>query len=125
MLKRLKAWLLTGIMVAVDEKRVITFDEKTQVLKVGGQIVPKEYLTALKQEAAMMKKLYIWDIYQNTIASHAREIMFEKSQTFDDMMTGKLMLYNLNILKNILNIIERYEIKDTKPANPHLPQEKI
>lgn len=125
MLKRLKTYLLRGILCAVDDKKVITFDEKSQILKVGGIPVQKEYLTALKQESAMLKKLYIWDIFQNTISSQAREVMNEKAQTFDDMLTGKLMLYDLNILKNILNIIDRYEIKDSKPSNPYLPQEKV
>lgn len=72
---------------------------------------------ALKEEVKYLKSTKIWDLFFNTVVEQARATMFNLSETFDDMKTGKLMLLNLSILEKLCSRIENYNSvkKQEKP----------
>lgn len=95
------------------------------VVKVSGQkiFIGKEEITeseakALREEVKYLKTTKIWDLFINTVAEQARTTMFNLSQTFDDMKTGKLMLMNLSILEKLCERIENYALFTKKEEKP-------
>lgn len=74
---------------------------------LGGEKVTDQLAKELKQEANIMKELRLWNILTNTPKHQAKEVMFTKSKTFDDMMAGKMMLYTVDVQENIVNRLTR------------------
>ena len=62
-------------------------------------------------EAKALEGFRIWSIMQETIRNEAMDRGFNKSTSFDDLKTCKLMLYNLDVLKSIVNVIRSKENK--------------
>lgn len=107
---RLRNWVLKNLLCAVDASQVITVEEKEysdgkveRIVKLGGEIVSPQVIARLKEEAAYIKRTDLWNIMQNRLADVARKTMFEKSKDFNDMLSGKLMLYNLQVQKDIID----------------------
>ena len=99
---------ISELLGFVDENFIVTFNEKTGIVFVGGERITPEQAQNLKQEAELIKTLQIWKIFQNSIGDMARKTMFEKSMTFEDLRSGKMMLYNLSILKKIVDIFAKF-----------------
>lgn len=66
----------------------------------------------LKQEARLYREGQLYSIFSNTAKDQAQSIMFTKSETYDDMKGGKMMLYNLSVFENILITLERFDLKN-------------
>lgn len=109
--QRLITWLLRYLTCSVDPEMVVTYDERTNLVFVNGEQISHSEALSLKQEAKMLQSTRIWSLMQETLKHHARETMVTKSKTFEDMRSGKLMLYNLNIQQKIIAAVERYTIK--------------
>jgi hypothetical protein len=72
------------------------------VMYVGGEKMTDHDIANLTSECLFLKESRLWDVFMNTVKSQAREVMFERSKSFDDMLSGKLMLYNLDVLDSIV-----------------------
>lgn len=118
MLRMIKRWVLSKLtehlLASVQEKYVITTatakDGRSYYL-LDGKTIPVEYLRRLKQECSVLEESEIWKIFDNTLRSHAHKAMFVRSQTFEDVMVGKLMLYNLDIQKKIVNTLAKIQLQ--------------
>lgn len=108
---RIVTWLLRNLTCSVDPEMVITYDPKTNLVFIEGEQISHSEALSLKQEAKMLQNTRLWSIMQETLKSNARDTMITKSRTFEDMRSGKLMLYNLDIQKKIIAAVERYTIK--------------
>lgn len=112
---RIRDWLLSRYFPGVDPKKVIRTDQvvvnenglavSKKILTIADEPISPEQARILKEEAAYVKRTMLWDLYQNTIAETARKTMFEKSKDYNDMIVGKSMLYNLDVLKKIIDRI--------------------
>lgn len=103
----------------LNEKEVLTIEKTstgviTRVL-LGGKEVPIQLLKDLKFEAGKIESMKLWQVFQDTVKQQAYKAMFEKSETFDDLKSGKTMLYNLEVLKNIVDLLLKLQIKE-KPT---------
>ena len=85
----------------VDSKDIYTV-AKTGGIYIGELPITKDELKSLQEEIKFLEKTRIWSILVNTMAEKAKEIMFEKSETFEDMRTGKAMLLNIRQMKKIM-----------------------
>lgn len=112
MKKRVINWLLRKYLCAVIAEDVITIakDKQGNVthLFLNGELVTENEAKSLKEEVRFLKNTRLWSIFQNTLANQARKTMFELSKDYDDMRNGKMMLYNLDVQKNILSAIDKY-----------------
>jgi len=93
------------------------------VVKVSSNkiYIGKEELTetaskALREEVLFLKQSKLWDLFFNTVTEQARATMFNLSETFDDMKTGKLMLLNLSILEKLCERIDKYNVVSNKSS---------
>lgn len=108
----IRNWLLREYLCGVNPEKVITY--KDGVLRLAGRILTPQQAQILKEEAAYVKRTELWGVFQNTVADTAHKVIFEKSQNFEDVLNGKLMLYNLSVLQKIVDEVLKYE----KPQNP-------
>jgi hypothetical protein len=88
-------------LLLVEPKDIYTVT-KTGSVYLGEFPVTKDELKTLQEEIKYLEKTRIWSILVNTVSDKAKEIMFEKSETFEDMRTGKAMLLNIRQMKKIL-----------------------
>lgn len=102
-------------LLAVDPRKIIRLEQivadefgrpvAKKIFTIGDEKLNPEQSRILREEATYLKGTTIWSYFQNTIAETARRTMFEQSKTFEDMRTGKALLYNLDVLKKIIERI--------------------
>ena len=112
--QKLARWLLPRLINSIKVEDVVSFSRDG--IYLGGYKVSKEELHALKEEIKYFEKARIWEILTNTLAFKAIERIGEKSITFDDVWSGKMMLFNIELQKNILSVIKNY--KTPEPLKP-------
>ena len=106
--------LLPRLINSIKVEDVVSFSREG--IYLGAYKVGKEELHALKEEIKYFEKARIWEILTNTLAFKAIERIGEKSITFDDVWSGKMMLFNIELQKNILAVIKNY--KTPEPLKP-------
>lgn len=96
-----KNQLLKDIFCASVPDDVITFD-KIGNAYVNSEKLDETQLDVLKSEAAFIVKSRLWTLITNSLAETAKKTMFEKSESFDDMMSGKMLLYAIDVQRKII-----------------------
>lgn len=99
---------LQNLLGAVDERTIITMDKKNGLIYVGGERLNEPTILSLKAEAEYFSQSELWKILNETLKDQAQRTMFEKSLTFDDMRSGKMLLYNLSLQNKIIGIFKSY-----------------
>lgn len=101
-----------------EQSRLCTFPASNVIKQsqdgrvyLGGHLIADSEVTSLKAEAKALTQMRLWDVFHSTVGETARQTMFEKSQDFNDMLTGKLMLYNLEKLNAIVKTIDGLKVK--------------
>lgn len=100
----------------VDEKSIITIDKIKGIIYIGGQRVDPVRLASLQAESTFLLNSELWKILSETIRHMAHEIMFTKSKTYEDLLSGKMWLYHLDIQKKILETFKSFRKPPTSPA---------
>jgi len=101
MKNKIKNYLLKYLLNAILVEDVVTENSAKQVM-IGGVVVAPDELRGLKTEAEYVLNSRVWSLLENTLKSQAQQVIFNKSTSFEDCTTGKLMLYNLDVQKRIL-----------------------
>lgn len=109
--KELTSKRLGEMLGFVDEKFILTHNKEKGFVFLGGEKLTPEQIMNLKSEAEIILTSTMWKIFYNSIGDIARKAMFEKSETFQDMLSGKMLLYHLSLQKNILDLFKKYESK--------------
>ena len=106
--KELKGYLLKNVYCSIDPLNVFTHN-KAGLLMCNGEQLTEAEISSLQEEIKFLTKTRIWGILTNTLKDMARQTMCENSQTWDDMLTGKMMLFNISIQENVLKLIQDYK----------------
>jgi hypothetical protein len=112
--RKLITYLTSHLLSVVEEKYVITqvnVEGGRGYYLLNGEKIPVAYLAKLKQEASILKETELWKIFDNTLRSHAHKMIFVKSETYEDVVSGKLMLYNLDIQKKIVDTLAGIQLQ--------------
>ena len=80
---------------------------KNGIIFLGGIKLSPTEVENLKSEVKYFKTLRLHSIFLETVREQARLTMFEKAQNFEDMRSGKGILYALGVFENILNTVEK------------------
>lgn len=83
---------------------VMTLGQDGSVFLATKKLTKEEKIN-LVIEAKRMKEGRLWQIFQETLKDQAHKVMFEKSTTFEDMRSGKAMLYNLGVQRQIVETL--------------------
>lgn len=99
---------LSDLLGFVDENYILTHNKEKGLVFLGGERLEPAQILNLKQEAEVIASTALWKIFNNSLGDIAKKTMFEKSESYDDMKSGKMMLYNLSLMNNILKIFKTY-----------------
>lgn len=98
--------LLKEFFCAVVPEDVITQDKAGQ-LYLGGKVASPREVEVLQKEVDFLERSQIWKLLTNSLIDQAHMTMFNNSQSFEDMRSGKMMLYNIGVQKAILQKIKK------------------
>jgi hypothetical protein len=88
----------------VSPRDIITINSQGALL-LGGEAITQNELEILDKEAMFLKNSRLWQIMQMTIRQKAIEKAVLMSTDFEQVLSGKLMIHNLGIQKDILEKI--------------------
>lgn len=94
-------------ILAVKAEDVLTVSTKSGSIFLGKDKITDGEFKNLQEEASYLKNTRIWSVLTNTLRDQAKKTMFEKSKNWDDMVTGKAMLYNIGVQENIVDILTK------------------
>ena len=103
-------WALKNVVGSIDPWSVLTYDERSGIVKLNGEQLAKEEVRQLKTEAIAIQKFRLWTIMQETLKQKAIEKAVVQSTNFEQVLAGKLMLHNLSLQKSIVSVIEKIKV---------------
>lgn len=98
--------LLKSYFNAVTPEDIIMFDSAGRVF-IDDKLLSQGELNTLIAEAKQMAETRLYKILTNYIKKRAMEVMYMKSENFEDMRNGKMMLYNISLQEDIVNRLKK------------------
>ena len=78
---------------------------------LGNEIITEQEIRQLVQEAKALEGFRLWHIINETLKQEALDRGWNKSMSFDDLMTGKTIFYTLDMQNSIVKVIRSKEKK--------------
>ncbi len=111
--------LLNDLLAPFDMTAIVTYDEKSRRIYVGGVQVDEARLKSLQAEAEALTQFDLWKLIQETPKALAERAMFVSGESLDDLKKGRSILYTLATQKRIVDTFKNYA--PTKPSTPSKP----
>ena len=108
MKNRIKNWLLKDLLLQVNADDIFTYSPKG-ILYLEGKPMTEGEIRSLQNEIKFLEETRIWKIYQGTLGQQAKDRMFEKAQSYEDLWSGKLMLKQLEVMRDINKIVKSWK----------------
>jgi len=104
---------LVKLLTVVDERAVVTFNERQGAIFIGGERAQAHRLQSLKAEANYFLASDLWKILYESPKQLAHKAMFLAGESLDDLKKGRAILYTLDTQDKILRTFQSY----TQPPN--------
>jgi hypothetical protein len=95
----------TDVLIAVEPDNFLTIENGH--LKLAGEPLTDQQKKILREEAVYYKGTDLYKVFQNTLTETARQKMFDKAKSWEDMTYGKALLYNLDVEKKIIEMLSK------------------
>jgi hypothetical protein len=79
-----------------------------KVLSYNNEILNEGEITLIQAEASNFKNTKLWQILQKELEWQAIKRIGLDSRTTDDLIAGKSQLFNLEVIKSVLNRISKF-----------------
>lgn len=99
-------YVLRSLFPVFELENVLTVS-KSGHLFLNGEVMTEKQKSTLKAQARMLRDSGLWEIMAATLKSQAQKIAFNDSQTLQDLMNAKMILYTISVQENIIKNIER------------------
>ena len=103
--RRLSNFALKHLLNAVLPEQVLEVRQGKVFL--GGNPIPESTVKALAEEAKWWKQSNLDTILVETLKNTAQRAMFDKSQTFQDVLSGKLLLYAIDTQRKLIDMLSK------------------
>ncbi len=103
--KKFIDWLIKDLFVVIDERDLFFSDNG--VAYFGGKPLSQEDYEHLRRDAERFKKSYLWSVLSRRLKWEATDAIANKSQTEDDIISGKLILYIVKVIENVIRDITK------------------
>lgn len=100
---KLFCYLMRHLFNAINDDDILTITRNGY--QIGNRVLDKNQIEGLKNEAQVFKNSDVWDYVNNNLKYLANYRMYHGSKTVDDLVFGKAMLYNLDIINRLFNKI--------------------
>lgn len=104
--KYLVHYITKHLLRAITEEDVLRRDNNG-IMRARGRKLSNEMVSQLQVEAEYIQNSITFKLLMDDMEYLANQTMFAKSQTFDDMLFGKAMLYNIDILKKKIKTLAK------------------
>jgi hypothetical protein len=104
MINRLKNKLVSHLFCSINPTDVISVDKGITFL--GNEVITNEEIHQLQEEIKYIESCRVWGIITNTLRQETIERGLTKSLSFQDVLTAKAMLINLDVIQNIFRTIK-------------------
>lgn len=107
--KEIALEMTNNLFSVVQKDAVITYDERTRQISIGGVIADPARVANLKAEAEFFVQSDLWKLIHETPKALAERAMFVSGETLDDMRKGRAMLFTLATQTKVINTIRSYQ----------------
>jgi len=112
---RLILRLARHLLPIVDVGHVISFTKQGELL-IGGELATPPQINNLKEEIKMLETFEVWRLINNYPNDIALRRTVNEAKEWTDVLVGKIILYTLDIQKQIIERIKDLST-DGKPNN--------
>jgi hypothetical protein len=98
-------YLLKYLYNAITEDEILKHNGKE--FYVAGKKLPEGDCRDIITGADAIQKMYTWKLIIKDIKFHANQDIFEKSQTIDDVIFGKSVLYVVDVIEKKLDKLSK------------------
>ncbi len=104
--------MLESLLSTIDERKIITFNDKEKSVYIGGVRATVEQLANLKQEAEAIVQFDLWNILNETPKKLAQNALFlDDGKSEIVHAKGRSMLYLIGTQNRILTTLRSYNPK--------------
>lgn len=97
--------LVHGLFNGITEDDVMRPKANGKIMMRSREITDEE-IEILRRDAEVFKDSVIWNMLKRELQLAANERMFDNAKEIDDMIFGKAMLYNLDLIdKKLKNLV--------------------
>ena len=100
----------------VDPAKVFTVT-KSGIIMLNGEQITQQEMINLKSEVRSFRSMVLYEIIMNTLRQKSVEKSILASnasnyiETNPELLAGKMMIFNLDIIKNIISKIDNFKMK--------------
>lgn len=102
-LDKLKSKIVSNLYCSINPNDVIRVEKGLMFL--GNELITNEEVKQLQEEIKFIEACRIWGVITNTLRNETIERGLTKSTSFQDVLTAKAMLVNLDVIHNIFKVI--------------------
>ncbi len=92
------------------DSRDILLVTKEGMILLGGEKLTQVDLQNLQAEIKSLKQFRIWTILQETLRHKAVEKAITQSENWEQVLSGKMMLHSLGVMKSVVHVLEHKTI---------------
>lgn len=104
--KKLINLLVKRLFNGLTEDDVLKVRGKNVILYKGFKLKP-EKIESIKVDAKTFRDSVIWKLLSDDMKYVANKRMFEVSESMDDMMAGKMVLYTIDLINKKLDNLSK------------------
>lgn len=106
--RKLKNRLLSHLL-GLTPSSIFTLDASKRPV-LDGEPLTFEQLSNLDREAKYIQSTQLWKVLTDTLTAYGQKMIWERSKTIEDLASGKMVLYTVDVQKKIVyNICSEYE----------------
>jgi len=106
MRNKLYNFLLKRFFNAVTDKDILKINKRGEI-RVGEHLLPEEDVRAVVEQANTIHQMMLWSFLSKDLKYRANEAMYNKSQTIEDMIMGKALLFADDIITQRIEQLSR------------------
>ena len=110
MKQRIKNWLFGKFVRVVIPQDIISQDQRTKVISLGGKPMTENELRSLQNECKALSDMRIWSILSETVKQQAFDTGWTTSTTMEHLNTAKTMYHTIDLQQSIINIIKNKDL---------------
>lgn len=88
----------------IEESKIIKIDPVKGIVYMNDKMLDAATVHNFKQEAEVISQLGLWKAMLATLEASAQKRIFIDSKDLNDILAGKMALYNISLMKKILTV---------------------
>lgn len=91
-------YILKHLFNTVTVEDILVYNPNDKTFKVGDEILPSGDKQDIISGAESIRRMYVWKMLNKDLKYQTNKMIYENSQTIDDTLFGKAVLYTLDVI---------------------------